>query len=298
MWFPMSAMTRSLRTSKSSVKLIATDLDETLLDEKGELTLRTRDVIKRLQERGILVVPVTARTELGLPPFIQGAAAFPYVVAVNGAVVVDNIRGKILRQDLLSGELARELIIATASCYRGTTLMAGGEMYAEERSLDIFVSRAPGDPNVYRAELLKSRAEIANDSGPRDILDQYPEVEMLHFNFDVADTARMLRLLAPFANRAAITSSHAGSVEITNRQATKGLGVMHLAELLGISSEDILAIGNGENDMSMFALAGISVAMRNAPEIVKRHARYITAHSFREDGWAEFMETFLRSGSR
>ena len=95
----------------------------------------------------------------------------------------------------------------------------------------------------------------------------------------------------------AVTSSLEYNLEINAAAATKGNGLLCLAEYLGLKPEQTMAFGDGSNDLSMIQAAGLGVAMENAMEILKQQADYITG-SNQEDGVASAIEHFILSAAR
>ena len=102
---------------------------------------------------------------------------------------------------------------------------------------------------------------------------------------------------AALGNAASATRSQKYYLDVTHPQANKGVGVQRLAALMGVPMDEIAVIGDGGNDVAMFQQSGLSIAMGNASDEVKKHARFVTG-SNDEDGFADAVEKYVLGAAR
>lgn len=271
-----------------NIKLIAVDLDGTLLDSKKRLSETNRQALAQCAQNGIWVVPCTGRTVSGIPEEIKSIPGIRYAITTNGAVIEDMEEKKVIDTRMLSRELALELLR--------------------------FVDQYPVmyDPYIGRRGITEPRFfEHLSEYGlppelqemVRQTRDIYPNiiefVEKTHqpvekinlFFFDMEERAR-LRAELEKRSDILVTSSLYNNLEINSPDATKGAALSRLAAYLGLKREETMAFGDGENDFSMIQEAGIGVAMKNGKEELLAAADYITDTND-EDGVASAIRRFV-----
>jgi Cof subfamily protein (haloacid dehalogenase superfamily) len=258
-----------------SPRLIATDLDGTLLRNDGSVSERTRAVLQRVTAAGIQLVLVTGRPirrmrKVGVALDLSGVA-----ICGNGAIVYDLQRDVILEQTPLSGAAARELIVELRAHLPEirfaveTGLTLGREpAYARHRPVEAAI-------DVEIADALELAAR-----GASKLIAAHPSLPIDEFMRQVAGIV---------AERATVT--HAGSpfLEIAAAGVTKAWALAAHCERQGIAARDVLAFGDMPNDVPMLEWAGLGVAVANAHESVLAVANQITV-SNEEDGVATFIE--------
>jgi len=264
------------------IKLIASDLDDTLLDRDGRISRENKEVIREAVARGIVFTIVTGRMFQSAVPFAQelGFGAEHPIICYNGAVI-KRVSGETLYEDLLTPELARA--VAEYGRQRGWTVNAyyddelyvaeidpWAEYYAAQAKVGI---TAVGDLVEFIEDGPKGLAKILIPGPPEDSRDRVAELRNL------------------LGAQVEIACSKPEYIEITNTNTNKGRALLWLADFLGVRQEEILAIGDAANDVSMLKLAGVSVAVGNAAPQAKEAARYITSPSW-EHGVARAITEF------
>lgn len=270
----------------SPIRLIAVDLDGTVLNDRKQLTPRTAAALTEAAARGVEIVPATGRTAAGLPAELLALPGVHYAITSNGARMMDLASGRAVRELYLAREtaLAAFDILARYDCV--TDLFQDGRGYTTEANRAASYRFVPDNLRDYvlntRTVLPDLRAFIAS---------QERGIEKLTIFFLDEDERR--RAWAEVAALGVdVVSSLPLNMEINAAGVDKGAGLLALAEQLDLPASALMACGDGGNDTAMVAAAGLGVAMANAFPEVKAAARYVTA-SNNEDGVARAVETFV-----
>lgn len=259
-------------------RLVAADLDGTLRAEQQPFTPRVRAAVQRAHARGVRVVMATGRIFRTAEPFARDLGLNDPLICNQGATIRDLRTGEILFEKRIPLDLAGQVAEFAPV---NVTLIAclDEEFYTARLSHD-----AVGFVKSYRENLhrVQSLAEFLT-RGPQKLV----------FVNDISVTERLfVELVARFGNRLQVVRSFDRYVEITNREASKGKAVEWLAQRWGIARDEVIALGDQDNDRSMIEWAGLGVAMGNAVEGVKAMADYI-APTASDDGVAEVIEKFV-----
>lgn len=263
-------------TATPEIRLIAVDLDGTLLNNQHQMTPRTERALTAALARGVGVVIATGKTRAAAEEIIARLKLTTPGVYNQGLLVVDG-DGSIPHQQLLDRDTAFEVIdLARAESiptviYNGLRLMAFGR----QDYLDILRRYEP---------TLEVIAPDAVDSMPINklmLLDWADRLPALR--------ARLNRMLGA---RVTLVQAVAHSLEVLPPGASKGSGLKVVLDHLGIDPQNVMAIGDGENDLSMIEMAGVGVAMGNAYAGLKAAADYVTATND-EDGVALAVERYV-----
>ncbi|SFN55928.1 hypothetical protein SAMN05216516_11086 [Izhakiella capsodis] len=266
-----------------AIKLIAIDMDGTLLNPQHEISEGVKAAITAAKSQGIIVVLATGRPYVGIERYLTELdlkREGQYAISYNGALVHRTLDGELVSEvslgfdDYLYFEkLARDLGVHFQALDK-TALYTPNKDISE---FTIHESYLTGIPVRYRSveEMDKQLT--------------FPKVMMIDPP-ELLDAA-IARLPQAARDNYTLMKSAPYYLEILNKQVNKGYGVRMLAGLLGISSEDVMAIGDQENDIAMIEYAGVGVAMGNAIDSVKSAARFVTRTN-REDGVAYAIERF------
>lgn len=271
-----------------AIRLVALDLDGTLLNSEKKISPRDRAAIVAAEARGVLVVPVTGRPAQGIPPAVLELPGLRYVVTSNGATIRDLVTGETLLESHLDAE--RALAVLEASDHFGMIREAfrEGIGYLSKADHDILCARYEGAMLAYvldtRQALPGTVAEFLRED-PRPI-------EELFFLTDSPE--EKLRLQETLAELPGIgfADPFPKDLEVIAGGIDKGEALLFLLDRLGIDPSEAMAMGDGGSDLPMLIAAGIGVAMDNATEAVKAGADYVTA-SCDKDGVAKALEKFV-----
>ena len=254
------------------IKMIGLDLDGTLLTSDKKLLPFTRQVLTEAIERGIQVLMATGRPYTGIPEEIRKLPGIRYALTSNGARILDTQTGKALIEHLLPLESAKKALEILQKYDTLQEVYFEGQGYAEAEKLDR-ISRYHHNPHMW--EYVRSSRKPV-DSLPELIAREGRDMDKVQALFaDMGELAQAWKELERY-EELVLVSSLGYNIEINAAGVDKGIGLMELGELLGFCPEEIMACGDGDNDIQMLECAGIGIAMGNAEEKVKAAADYIT----------------------
>jgi hypothetical protein len=266
-------------------KLVASDVDGTLLDPMEGVTARTAAAVARTQAAGTPFVLVSGRPPRWIPRVAEAAGVSGYAVCANGAVLYDIGTDEVLGSHTMSaellGDLTHALYAAMPECRVATerigrsALGLDGHEFATEAGYE---HPWPGD-NIYEAP----RAEVLG----------HPAVKLLVRHTGMTSAELLDAAVAVLGDVVDITySSSIGMIEMSIGGITKGSGLAEVAELLGVSAADVVAFGDMPNDVPMLRWAGHGVAMANGhPEVLEVADEITAANS--ADGVAQVLERWF-----
>lgn len=275
------------------IRLIGLDLDGTLFNSQKQLTARTRAVLDEAIRRGVVVVPATGRPRVGLPRILVELPGIRYAVVTNGAAVYDLKTDACIYQGVMDKEAAAELLRRTRGLRTVQGAFVGTWGYMEQVDCDRIAELPVVEP---MKDYLRSSRQIVNSLpefllscpvGPQKLVMMF----LLDEAGDVADRAEAERIIGEYA-QFDFVSGGIGNVEIMEKGVGKGVALLKLGERLGIPREEIMAVGDSENDLDMIRRAGLGVAMANSEEILLQHADVLTL-SNDEDGVAAAIEKYV-----
>ena len=274
------------------IRLIAFDLDGTLLNSDKVLTPRNKAALERAAEKGILIVPTTGRLFKGMPAEIRQFPFLRYAITINGAAVFDTETGDNIYRAEIPLENALEIMTyldqfpIVYDCYKDNTGWMTQSMWDQA---EVFA------PNAYYVHSIRTNRKPVPEL-KEFLRQQGGSVQKIQlFSTDPELRTALLRELPRRFSHLAVSSSVSRNVEINHEDANKGSALMALASRLGLDRSRVIAFGDGLNDISMIREAGIGVAMQNAVEEVRAAADLITG-SCEESGVAMVLEQILPPG--
>ena len=273
----------------SAIRLIALDLDGTLLDTEKRLPAENVAALERAHAAGAWIIPATGRYFAAMPAEVRSLPFLRYAITINGARVSDATDREVLyTADLPLGqaiEIMRWLdtLPVIYDCYMDSHgwMTAALMDRASEFAPDKFVLRMLRD---YRTPVPELKAFVAERG--HDIQ------KIQFFTNDMDLRAEVLRTCDARFPGTVASSASPNNVEINAAGATKGAALLGLCRALGIDPGETLAFGDGLNDISMLRSAGRGVAMGNAWEPVKAAADEI-APSCDERGVAAVLDRYF-----
>ena len=271
---------------KRNIRLLALDLDGTLLNEEKHITPRTLAALNRAREQGVLFVPVTGRPAQGLPQAVLDLPGLRYAVTSNGATIRDLQEDRFLLEKHLTPATCRAVLARCADFDMIRQVFREGVGYLSQADYDTLKARYAGTAML--AYHLSTRKILPGTVEDFLTQDERP-VEELFFLTDSTDTKARLRAALSGIPDIGFADPFPNDLEVIAGGIDKGIG-LHF--LLGMEASEVLAMGDGGSDLPLLQAAGIGVAMANATEEVKAAADYITT-SCDEDGVAVALEKFV-----
>ena len=270
------------------LRLIAFDLDGTLLRSDKSISPRTLQALHAAQEKGVLLVPATGRLYRSLPEALLDEQLSRYFILVNGAQVYDAQEDKTLLTEELPPELALPMLqfLKTRNVVRGVYIDGLGHMSREDYAAIHNVAR------TFATETLLRRSYCPTDDLEQFTASAHSVQKIIAFFHDPSEKQPVLREIAANFPGYAVSSSLGNNIEINAKYATKGNALRFLCRQLGIYPAQCMAFGDGTNDYSMLRAAGLGVAMGNASEEVQSCADEVTQTND-EDGVAQMIERVL-----
>ncbi len=270
------------------IRIIALDLDGTLLNSNKELTERNYRALEAAAARGIEIVPTTGRFYDAMPQVIRDLPFVNYAITINGAQVAHVRTGDVLYRAEIPLRQAVEImsVLDTLPVVYDCFMDNAAFMTA---ALKERIDECTDDPH-YRKMVRELRQSVPELKA--FITERGQDVQKSQFfTMDMALRQRMLNELPRRFPGIITTAALLHNVEINHERANKGAAVLALAEHLGCGAENVMAFGDGLNDLSMIRAAGTGVVMANAFDEVKRYADYIT-DDCDHDGVATAIEKF------
>lgn len=275
-----------------AIKMIGLDLDGTLFDPQKRLTEHTRGVLRRAMDAGIVIVPATGRPRVGVPDVLTQMCGIRYCIVSNGAGVYDLRDNVCLHEVTIEREQAAQLLERTRRLHSVQGAFIGEWGYMEPRDREGIERLAIVEE--MKAYLIGSRHIVK--SLPYFVRKQEKGPQKLVLMFFPSrsdggtDRAAAAEIVGTFE---ALTCVSGGveNIEIMDRRAGKGAALLRLGTMLGIRREEIMAVGDSENDLDMIEKAGIGVAMGNSEAVLLSHADAVTDTNA-EDGAAAAIERY------
>lgn len=264
-----------------SVKLIALDMDGTLLNSEHHVSPASVSALKKAAESGILLAFATGRSLCELDEIRHAVAGMDYAILEGGASVRDLKSDRSVMAGTMPTADALEIYRMVLPFDPMFEALADDRVYTQKSCLE---NISHFDTCTFEEFVLQTRTPV--DDIVRFLSARVQPISKLHMFFpDILARDRALEATAhlPFD----ITHQLRSNLEFTSRGVTKGLGVIRLAEYLNIPLSEVMAIGDNMNDVPMLEKVGYSVAMKNAvgPEVFAA-AKYVTDTND-EDGVAK-----------
>lgn len=255
-------------------RLIALDVDGTLLNDDHKVTSRVKDAVKSASRNGAEIVLCTGRGSTSALPVMSELGLEGTMITHNGASIVDSATRSVQFETLIAKEAADRYV---------SYLRRQGIHFDMNDPFDLFVHELGTEAKIMY-EHLRAKPIL------RSFGDGYPEhlVKLSVFApKDVLDSVE--REWGEWNHELQCIRSGHHFIDIQHLDASKGKALEKLAGMRGVPRERVLAIGNYYNDLGMIAFAGHGVAMGNSPEEVKAEANEVTATN-NEDGVAVVLE--------
>jgi Cof subfamily protein (haloacid dehalogenase superfamily) len=265
-------------------KLIAIDIDGTLMNDRKEITKEVNDAIQAAKAKGVKVVICTGRPIVGVQSIIEELKLNDeedFVITFNGALVQNTYTKDVESQITLNYENLKELYDLSLKLDSPLQFFDTENLYTPNREISRYT--------IHEAHINQIPIHyLPIDEVPKDML--IPKVMFID------EPERLNTIIAnipeSFWDKYTFVKSTPFFLEILDPSVSKGNAVRLLAEKLSIKQEEVICIGDGENDLSMVEYAGCGVAMANAESVVKEVAQFHTL-SNNENGVAYAIEKLV-----
>lgn len=264
------------------IKLIAFDLDGTLLNDERELSENNIKAIKRILKNDIKIVIATGRPFAGFSRFLKQLGILDkdnYSITNTGSIIRENVdNGNIKTRALNIDDFS--FVNKLTNIYDGiqTCIYTDEYIYIDEQNPnEAFIH----DKNILKMETRNTGAYgnepicRINVMGEKELLDKFQKENQKYLE-----------------ERYTTMRNETFSFEILNKDSSKGKGLEFLSKYLNIERDEVMAFGDNVNDVDMIEFAGVSVAMKNGKDVLKSKADYI-AGSNSDDGVAKFLTDYF-----
>lgn len=269
-------------------KLIACDMDETLLNDNHAICQRNIDLIKKAKlEYGVKFVPATGRGYSSIQKDLKILGLYDetdeYVISFNGGGLTENKENRLLQFKGLMFDKMKEIF------NYGLTKDVCIHVYTKDKLYIYNLSQSEKE----RIRNQKVECTIMKENIV-DFLKDEPIAKILYQNTDVPYLMSIEPEMKDItAGQCIVSYSSNRYIEFNSLGVDKGNGLIDLARILNIDIKDIIAVGDNYNDMAMLKVAGLSVAAGNAVEDVKKVCNYTTEADNNEGVVAELIEKFI-----
>lgn len=273
---------------KREIKLIALDLDGTLLTTDKKLTDYSRTVLTKAINQGCEVVVSSGRPISAIPKELLEFPGMRYMVTANGARVVDLKEKKTLYEKLLPVETAEKVLDVLAQYDDIYEIFVDGIGYTKAEGMarleEYFSNPAMQEyMKLTRTPVDDVKATLHKFNKPLD------KVQGIFLSREEKKPAAKQLSEIPGLE---VTGAFGFNHEINAAGTSKGVALKRLGKLIGIATEEMMACGDGMNDYDMLCTVGFAVAMENGHPEIKEMADYVTATND-EDGVAKAIEHFV-----
>lgn len=259
------------------IKLLALDMDGTLLNDRHEISDGNMKALRAAKEKGVIIIFCSGREVASLKFYASQVPTEAYICALNGAVLI-GADGKVLLNHTICFDTLEALyedakrMGAYPIAFSGNTVFVEKSDDPRARFIEPYTHSA-----IYRTEdFSRDMRSLGKENSVNKLL-------MLDDPERMRSYEKILR--EKFNDRLNMAYSLPGALEAFPKESGKGRALEELAKILGIDRSEIMAIGDGENDISMIEFAGLGVALENAQESLKARADEIGAHCL-DDGVA------------
>lgn len=263
---------------KNKIKLIAVDVDGTLLNSDSKISIRNKKAIRKCLDNGIRIILSTGKSIVYVKKIIMDLGLKDPQIVCGGSAIINKdskilVALKISRKSSIRViEMARKW---DRGCGVGTT---DGVVYYEKDHQYLSMLARSGESLVKVTDLMEDNI-IENSllfTITIDERDEFNDFLKLNLENDVK-----IRRGGPIY------------LNVLNRNAGKVFGLKTVLKLTGVKKDEVLAIGDSENDLGVIKFAGTGIAMNNSPEIVKKSADFIVSDND-SDGVAEAIDKYIK----
>ncbi len=271
--------------SKISPKIIAIDLDDTLLKNDLSISEYTVETLQETANKGIYIVLCSGRTENAILPYVRkldlaGTETGRYIISSNGSIIIDLHTRREIYNRIVEPKILETAFNIAAKNNLFCEVYDSSTIYVPEDNkwtqLDVKLSGL-------KMEVVQDFKKYLHKGHPKMVIPGEPEqIQLIQ-----------KELIAAIGNECVIFTSKPYFLEILPLNCGKGEALEWLSNRLNISQKDTMAFGDSMNDESMIKYAFHSTAMQNGLDKIKQQSKYITEFTNQEDGLAHFIRKYI-----
>ncbi|CAM2836812.1 sugar-phosphatase [Fructilactobacillus fructivorans] len=265
------------------IKLIAIDIDGTLLNEKNQLAPATIEAITEARQRGIKVALCTGRPITGVKPYLNKLGIDgndEYAITYNGALV-ETVDGKVLSKETVKYDDFLEIEMMSREMGVHFQIETVDSITTTDRDISPF--------SVEESHLVSMPIKYRT---PGEITRDVNIYKLMYVDYPDKITKAKGNLPKSIYERMSVVQSSPVFLEFMNSNSSKGNALKALSEQLGLKPDNVMAIGDQGNDLSMIKFAGLGVSMGNGIEEIKKNAQFVTKPNS-EDGVAYAINKYV-----
>lgn len=273
-------------TYMPTYKIIACDMDETLLSSDASICRRNIEAIANAKAQGVKFVPCTGRGFRSVEGVLKTLNLFDeagqYVIGFNGASITENKGHRSLFWDPIPFDLADRIYRKSASyglcmhIYTRDTVYISGVTPDEE---DFLRGRMAYVPTAEKTlDFLRGKEEVC---------------KLIIMHTDYSRLQEIHAEMKPLLDDITVSFSSNRYIEFMHKGVTKGVALLKLAAMLGVQPEETMAIGDNINDIEMLQAAGLSVGVHNLNPLIRQYCSVVTNATNNEGAVGEAIETFV-----
>lgn len=247
-------------------KLIATDMDDTLLNKEHEISDKNKKSIIDIQEKGVKFVLASGRPTFAMLDFAEDLEMKKYggyILGFNGGEIIDIADGTTIFEQALSYEDIK--IIYNEAVIRNLSFL----FYTEDT---IYANEL----NIYTGEEIELTKMNYKEIVDIDLIDIESTIKCMILGNPSELAIAQKEISAKYIDKYVVNISKPIFMEFTLKGINKGLSLKRLCQTIGIAPNDIICVGDSYNDLSMLEMAGLPIAVENAREELKNISKFIT----------------------
>ncbi|GAA0123373.1 MAG: HAD family phosphatase [Clostridium argentinense] len=269
-------------------KLICTDMDGTLLNSVKEVSKGNLEAIKKAHDKGVKIAICTGRIFTSAKYYGELIGIKAPIIASNGAYIREKDENNVIYKCILEKDNCFEILEIFEKYNLIPHFYTEDSIYAGETSyvFEFYSTLNKTVPDDFQIKIKK-----VDDWEEIFIENEFDILKAVAFDEDVEKIKKVKEEIRALGKYEVVSSLH-NNFEVMNKNVSKGRAVEMLASYYNLSKDEVITIGDNENDLSMIEYAGLGVAMGNGEKIVKDKAEYITSTND-EDGVKEVIEKFI-----
>ncbi len=256
---------------KTDIRMIALDLDDTTLNREKQITKRVSSAISAAIAKGVVVLPATGRSVEGIPKSVLAISGIRYAATSNGAMIYSLPEKEVLYSDCFTLQNTLRLLELCEGFETAVGVFINGQVFSQPANFEEYFAVFGEKALAYIRASRNFRENL-----PEFVQQSGYDVEKFSLLFRPNNMQERARAMEFFSQSelCSVTSSMPTNLELNTPSANKGAALVQLGSMLNILPSQIMAVGDGLNDLDMLRAVGHPVAMGNAaPELFEVAAK-------------------------